>query len=630
MAIFSTSITAALLAGSFRTIGSKLADSGVKLLGGRVNKILEYFNNSKISEAYLKKAVYKIFVFRTITKGDRDVYLDEIYHPLNMSKGTKRGGRKINIGDKAKIQGDGCSLIIGLAGQGKTTIMRKLFLEEVVRKEKLPFFITLRQHDYESNRCEDILLEHLTTNGIECELDDVVGILKTKKVIFFWDGFDEIVSSQRNKALSMIVSVHDKYGCSSIVTTRPDTEITRQPGVNTYTVNYLTSEDVSEMVVKIVDNNEVSESILSTLDKKIFLQQTIKTPILVDVLIVTSSSLGDNPRSIADYYNHLFSALMFRHDLNKNYSREKKSSLSNQILEECFSFFSFLSLMESKSDFTSEFMLSYYKKTRVAKKIDVPEACISSDIVDGTNLIVRDGYDNYVYIHRSIQEYFSAKCIAQFSLEQKSMFLSKYANFDYTKKNTNMLEMLSYIDPVDFYKRYLIPFLENKKVIVSNKIIVKSKSQIEEMIGNWVIGVSFEDSYEIRVLSQKGVKRNEISHYFMGLGHAAGLRGINIDSQMVTMYIFSKSAGDILNCIKEGAVKTFKRTEENSYGSDLDWVRIFDVKHAIKNYDKSVIEPFYENYINTVNFVQEFIDEEYVRKIESVSAVTEMLNEMGY
>ncbi|WP_176063374.1 NACHT domain-containing protein [Serratia marcescens] len=633
MAILSTLITESLLSGIFKTIGSTIADSGVRLTKLKGNKIIEAFSNKKIADDYLKSAVHKIFVFRTITKGDRDVYLDEIYYPLRLRKGLGKDRKKvakISIGDNAKIDSDGCSVIAGLAGQGKTTIMRKLFLEELVRKERLPFFITLRQYDYQKNGCEDILLEHLISNGVDCDRSDVVGILKTKRVILFWDGFDEIVSTQRNKALSMISSVYDRYGCSSVVTTRPDTEITRQPGINIYTVDYLTPEDVSRMVIKIVNNKDASDSILSVLKNKRFLRHTIKTPILVDVLIVTSSSLGDNPNSIGDYYNHLFSALMFRHDLNKNYNREKKSLLSNKTLEECFSFFSFFSLIESNSDFTLDTMQFYFKRAKDAKKIKTNEECICTDIVDGTNLIVRDGYDNYVYIHRSIQEYFAAKCISQFNPEQKKLFLDKYAKLDIRRKQTNMLIMLSYIEPVCFYKLYLIPLLERNNVILENKLVYKSKEEIEQLIDEWMIGFN-EDITDIDAFSSFNDGNDSVSSFFRGFFQAAQLKGIEVDDELPSFYIMSNSAELIVKYVKENGSKLFLRgVNKRIIIDEMKWVKVSDIKHIIQGFDENVVTPYYKSYLEAAGKLQGIINEEYIKEIESDSVLKGMLSDMGY
>lgn len=293
----------------------------------KVNNIAKAFKKSHLIEDYLEKAVYKVFVFRTITKGNVDVYLDEIYHPIKIKPNDRDENiriKAITVGDNCYIERKGCVAIVGLAGQGKTTIMRKLFLEELVRKERIPFFLTLRQFDYSTKvGCEGILLEHMNANGIDCELDDVIDVLKTGKVVFYWDGFDEIKSSERENALAMINSIYDKYSCSSLVTTRPDTEITRQAGVFLYRVEKLSRQDVILMIEKIVSDQITSNSIIELLKKRRFLSETIRTPILIDILIVTSLSLNDEPNSIRDYYDHLFTALMYRHDLSKNYKREK-------------------------------------------------------------------------------------------------------------------------------------------------------------------------------------------------------------------------------------------------------------------------------------------------------------------
>jgi hypothetical protein len=193
-----------------------------------------------------------------------------------------------------------------------------------------------------------------------------------------------------------------------------------------------------------------------------------------------------------------------------------------------------------------------------------------------------------------------------------------------------MLEMLSYIDPMDFYKRYLIPYLESCNVISDNKIIIKEKYEVQELIDNWVIGMDGKKSDKMTALSQYVINGNEVSNYFMGLGHAAVFRGIEIDDNISTMHVFRNCSADITSFYKVSKPMTFKRTDEIAFGRDLDWVRMFDIKSAIKDFDKLVVEPFYESYILTVDLVQKFIDEEYVRKIESDSVVTEMLNDMGY
>ncbi|WP_192958266.1 NACHT domain-containing protein [Serratia fonticola] len=631
-------IAGSFLTGVFETLGSKLAEAGINSTRLKANKIISSFKNKSIINKYLETAVYKVFVFRTITKGDRDVYLDEVYHPIKiLLENRKNRSGVIMVDEGCFIDVNGHAAIVGLAGQGKTTIMRKLFLEELVRKQRVPFFITLRQYNYPDKvRCEDILLDHLISNGIDCEIDDVIGLLATGKVIFYWDGFDEIKFKDRNNALKMISSIYDKYSCSSIITTRPDTEITRQPGVELYKVVQLSNEDVHAMIKKIISNDEVSDSIINYLDKKRFLQDTIRTPILIDILIVTSSSLNDEPNSIRDYYEHLFSALMFRHDLNKNYTREKQSSLGNKDLEEIFSFFSFLSFMDAKSDFTHESMLGYFSKSCQLKKLKVSEENVCSDIINGTNLVTRDGYNNYIYIHRSIQEYFSAKCISLFTSERKDSFLKNYCRLENGKKSMNLLILLRSIDPIGFYKYYLIPYLEKYNIIIGEKLNILSKEDVSDFCDSWLAGavkrVGGKSIRGVRGFAMYEARWGQNHPYFENISHVGELLD-SYNSHIDAGDYFIETHSDVLIDFissEKNADKLFEVSDPNMRFDDLCWVRIGNLKDSIPNYDEEFIEVYYDEYVKKMSDLQEIIDNEYFKKMESEIEVSNMLIGMGF
>ncbi|HHQ6590242.1 TPA: NACHT domain-containing protein [Serratia fonticola] len=634
----STLIASSFLTGVFERLGTKLAETGINSARLKTNKIIIGFKNKSIIDKYLETAVYKVFVFRTITKGDRDVYLDEIYHPIKIILQNKNNRREaLTVGDNSLIDVNGPAAIIGLAGQGKTTIMRKLFLEELVRKQKVPFFITLRNYNYSDKvRCEDILWDHLISNGIVCEIDDVIGLLETGKVIFYWDGFDEIKFKDRSNALKMILSIYDKYSCSSIITTRPDTEITRQPGVELYRVVQLNDHDVNAMIRKIISNDEVSNSIINYLNKKSFLQDTIRTPILIDILIVTSSSLNDEPNSIRDYYEHLFSALMFRHDLNKNYTREKQSLLGNKDLEEIFSFFSFLSFMDAKSDFTLESMLGIFSKSCELKKLKVSEENVCSDIINGTNLITRDGYNNYIYIHRSIQEYFSAKCISLFTSERKDSFLKSYCQLENGKKSINLLILLRSIDPIGFYKSYLIPYLEMYNIISGAKLNILSKEEVIDFSDSWLAGaVKSENGKPMSGTKGFAMFKKEWGQnnsYFEKISHAHELLDNHYNYLDIGEYFTETHSGALVRFIsrKENEDKLFKDIDPESRFRHLTWVKIGYLKDTIPNYAKEFIDVYYDDYVKRISDMQEMIDNEYFKKIESEIEVANMLIEMGF
>ncbi|MBV0841384.1 NACHT domain-containing protein [Serratia liquefaciens] len=631
-------IASAFLGGVFKQLGTKTVDAGI----GKTNGLLRSFKNEKKLNSYLDRAVHKVFVFRTITKGDRDVYLDEVYHPVKIKLKNKSGkNRPKTIDDGFIIKSETCTTIIGLAGQGKTTMMRKLYLEELIKKDRVPFFITLRQFEYSSKiSCEDILLEHLNLNGMDCEVKDVIELLKTGNVVFYFDGFDEIKFSERNNALKMICSIHDKYGCSSIVTTRPETEITRQPGVELYTVEKLNKDDVEAIIKRVIGNDSTSDTIIASLNKNRYLKSTINTPILIDILIVTSSLLSDSPNSICDYYDHLFTALMHRHDLSKNYTREKKSNLGNKELEDIFGFFSFFSYIESKSDFTLELMNKFFEKACSVRRVISGAENVGSDILDGTNLIIRDGYNSYVYIHRSIQEYFSAKCISMFSDEQKASFFKKYTNLIRRSGSENLLYLYRLIDPVGFYKYYLIPFLSLYGANYETNFSPLNKDEIIKVVDEWTVGIGDEaggienDNGNLLYPSALTRSGNDNKYTILScLYNSLSLCGISIRREKYSEHLMVTCCEVIAKFVfsPENKDKTFQ-SKDKSFGitENYTWVKLRDVKDIIPQFEEKVLDCIYSEYLKMLVDIRNVIEIEYTRLIESDFEVSKALKDMGF
>ncbi|WP_075335072.1 MULTISPECIES: NACHT domain-containing protein [Serratia] len=648
MVAVSTMIADSVLGGVFKKLGSKSAEFGIDAVRLKANQLFRSLKNKRMLDNYLNKAVHKNFVFRTITKGDRDVYLDEIYHPVKIRRKNSRSVDSICLVDDGfHIDSKDCVTIVGLAGQGKTTMMRKLFLEELIREERVPFFITLRQFEYSSRiRCEDILLEHLTLNGMDCSLVDVVELLKTGRVVFYFDGFDEIRFSERNHALKMISSIHDRYGCSAIVTTRPETEITRQPGVLLYEVEWLDESDVNTIIRTVVDNDDASSKIIASLDDNVFLRNTISTPILIDILIVTSSLLCDKPNSIGDYYDHLFTALIHRHDLSKNYTREKKSNLGNKELEEIFTFFSFFSLIECKSDFTLETMHKYFSKACEVRTIDDSCENVCSDIVNGTNLIINDGYNNYIYIHRSIQEYFSARCVSLFNDEQKERFFRKHVMSDSLERN-NVLSLYRAIDPIGFYKYYLIPFLESAGVNYKDENTYFNKQDISDLMDTWQLGVSEPRTESLKgklagkdlIGSSRGMTIKPFEdvskqkfNVIMCLRYSLGLCGQDYKTFEFSLYMMRDCNDIIINYFDdlENEERISRDSTDVNFWDKYSWVSFSDIKDVIPEYDVKVLHYIYESYLSGISRLKQIIEQEYVKRVESQLAITSTLRDMGF
>jgi len=86
---------------------------------------------------------------------------------------------------------------------------------------------------------------------------------------------------------------------------------------------------------------------------------------------------------------------------------------------------------------------------------------ISYDFVDITCLIQKDGYDRYVFLHKSIQEYHAAEYIKSLSLERKGVFMSAILNsIEEESKLSATARYLYEIDKENTYELICKPLCE--------------------------------------------------------------------------------------------------------------------------------------------------------------------------
>lgn len=492
-------------------------------VGNKAKAVFSKLKVDKIANSYSEKTISRVLRFKTLTSKGAICYLDEVYYPLKIGQinnfhieSEYNHAESFLIKDGVRLIEDNCIVISGKAGQGKTTIMRKLFIEELKYSDRFPFFITLRDQDYSGAvNAAELLRNHLCDHGVECNFGEAEALLKSNKIVVFLDGFDEITKSDRKKALKLIDSLHLTYNCPSIVTTRPDTELDNFVNASHYAVMDLSANDIYGIIDKLVSNEESKAPMLSVIKNNNSLRETIRTPILVSIFILTYPSLKNEPQSVADFYDTLFHALIYQHDASKAFIRKKESNLDNKILEECFSFFSLTTYMKGQGTFSNKELCDNFHETCVNLGISERYTGVMDDIVNGTNLLTLEGHDRYVYIHRSIQEYFSAKCIQSFDEESKELAYKELMSNDFYSKSINILKMLALTDTQYLSRFYILPRLGmtsdslTELVAQPKDIILETLKKIEVgSIGEYDV----ETGYKLNHFRNKIINKKRFSY----------------------------------------------------------------------------------------------------------------------
>lgn len=362
-------------------------------------------------ENYLRKHVQHTIKMRTLINPNDDVTLEDIYYPLTLITASNRD--KITIGDNVTLPFSGIANIIGIAGQGKSTILRKLFLEEINSGNRIPFFIELR--NVENGDVIAYFKSILRSLHLNVTESNVEYLLQSGKVVLLLDGFDEVRQELTTKTLSSIMLLNNTFYCPLIITSRPNTEVCTMPGIHNLFVENIDLEDKIR-ILNLIDQKDINSNgstfryLCELLISRESFSDTICNPIMVTLLYHCFPYMDEVPSDISEFYRQLFGVLYARHDKTKGYnSRERESEIDVEPAREFFSFLSLKSLLLEQYELDSYKLHQYVETALESRSYDIKKAeAFIKDIVKITCLLQADGNDRFVFLHKSVQEFFAA------------------------------------------------------------------------------------------------------------------------------------------------------------------------------------------------------------------------------
>src|SRR5690606_26787149 len=139
----------------------------------------------------------------------------------------------------------------------------------------------------------------------------------------------------------------------------------------------------------------------------------LKTPILV-VLFTISYNIGEEiPTTLSQFYENIFETVFYRHDnLKGKVNRVRYWNDNRKIYKDIFCCFCFVSQQDNLSSFISDKLVELICLALQYNGQDKSLADkISDELMKITNLIIEDGFNEYKFIHKSIQEFFSASFV---------------------------------------------------------------------------------------------------------------------------------------------------------------------------------------------------------------------------
>lgn len=415
-------------------------------------------------ESYCIAVVKQYCRARTFFIRDEPRFLEDFYVPASIIKREKKRISQAGLRDLEAIARR--TIVVGSGGSGKTIFMRHLLLDAIRTGERYPVFIELRGlNDKADVNLENVIVEFMQEHGFPLGKEFALQSLYDGLLVVLLDGFDEVVVEKRKHLEKEIRRVGTKSASQIVVSSRKDSLLDGWDNFYTVTIAPLELDEACELIEKIPfqGEDEIKARFVARLKQGLFQshQYFLSNPLLLSIMLLTYGDSADIPSKFSTFYEQAYSALFQKHDaLKSGYRRERKVPLDILDFGRLFAAFSAITYDKRVFRFSLAEGVSYVDSAK--RLMGLPLVSSDGFLEDARQsvcLLMEDGLE-YSYVHRSFQEYFVAKFIAEASQGMKARFLGKLiAATDRGYQGENVLQLLHEMNPALVEEHYLIPEL---------------------------------------------------------------------------------------------------------------------------------------------------------------------------
>jgi len=432
-----------------------------KIFGGLTGIFKKKYNEYKIKtgkafEEYIKLSIEKYKYTKTILYKYEPVLIENFYVNLDLELNNKIIDTR-SVKNLIEVSND--LIITGIAGSGKSTLMKYLFLDSIKNEIGIPIFVEIR------NIKKDILsdlFEILKKSNFPQDVDLFKKILKNGKYIIFLDGIDEVSPEIRDKINSEILYMRESFSNNVyIVSSRPHDNFISWSHFTELKLLPLTKEKAKLLIKKLNYENNIKDKFLSNFDIIFRNHESFATnPLLLTLMLMTYAEYSAIPTKVSLLYERIFEMLYSRHDATKfGYSRKISSNLNQNEFKKVISCFSLNSYLDEKIRFTKEEINGYLETAKEILEIEFDQDQYLKDLIESVCLLIHEGF-YYTFTHRTFQEYFSSFFIINIEINIRKKLLEiafKRVSYDRT------LDLIFEMNRDIFENEFLIPKLHNIK-----------------------------------------------------------------------------------------------------------------------------------------------------------------------
>jgi hypothetical protein len=427
-------------------------------------------SQADLFERYLKTKYESYRKINTMATRNNERELNDIYIPLKILEQKKNGETNESLqpiivdGFPTRFAvGNRKNLIVDTAGMGKSTLVKKIFLDLVDSKLYIPIFVELRRLS-DHRRVITEICEMLGIARDESKTEDVEKLFTTGNFVFILDGYDEIPLDYRDRVTMDVASFIKMYDNNIfIMTSRPEDSFMNFNNFDVFRIEPLTKEMAFNLLEKHDNGGETSKLLIKKLNENVYetISEYLTNPLLVSMLYAAFDFKQTIPLKKHLFYEQVYDAYFEKHDLTKGggFRHQKQSNLDSYDFDRVLRAVGFKSLKSQKVEYNyNEFLETIKSAQEACKDLKFKATDFRADLLEAVPLFCKEGY-YHKWVHKSMQEYFAARYIYMDVQYCQDELLSAMYNSSKIEHYYNLFDIYYDIDVFSFKKNIVLPLL---------------------------------------------------------------------------------------------------------------------------------------------------------------------------
>ena len=432
----------------------------------------QYYND--IFESYLRSKYKEMEYINTMASTNNKKKLKDIYIPLRLKMQQDRITERKRNAAQVEILVDGfpsqfekgsrCNLVIDTAGMGKSTLSKRIFIDLIETERYIPIFVELRRLN-RSRGIEDEIFSMLGVGKDISKKTNLNNLFHSGGFVFFLDGYDEISLDCRSEVVLNIINFIDANETNIyIMTSRPEDMPIDFRDFYRYSIEPLSREESFKLLENHDNGGTISKLLISKLKSGDYdvIKEFLTNPLLVSLLYAAFDFKQAIPLKKHLFYQQVYDAYFEKHDLTKGdgYCHPKKTKLDSYDFDRILRSIGYKSLQKQKIEYSLNELISVID---MAKK-DNPNLNFKSmdfrdDLLEAVPLFCKESV-YFKWVHKSMQEYFSARFIYMDAKSNQDKLLSTMYNSEKVEYYFNVFDIYYDVDNFSFKKNVLLPLLK--------------------------------------------------------------------------------------------------------------------------------------------------------------------------